>query len=189
MRCSRIALWNPPTSSSLAEEKRLCFLLLSTAARDSRRSQRLGVVRKLLHCPTVPVGIGEEHERPPGLGVDFAHLDSASGQLRPSLVNVADNYLEVVQRTRRQLRQSLADSNRACRAWRGQLHEADVITNRVVVVENKTRLVHVEVFGAIHIADWHTDEFESEIHDSDGIRRLRQFDAPLLPGGDRKQRN
>jgi hypothetical protein len=54
--------WNPPTSSSLAEEKRLRFLLLSTAARDSRRSQRLGVVRKLLHCPTVPVGIGEEHE-------------------------------------------------------------------------------------------------------------------------------
>ena len=104
-------------------------------------------------------------------------------------MNVADNYLEVVQRTRRQLRQSLADSNRACRAWRGQLHEADVITNRVVVVENKTGLVHVEVFGAIHIADWHTDEFKSEIHNSDRIRRLRQFDAPLLAGGDRKEPN
>ena len=31
--------WNPPTSSSLADEKRVCSLLLSTAARDSRRSR------------------------------------------------------------------------------------------------------------------------------------------------------
>jgi hypothetical protein len=30
--------WSPP-SSSLAEEKRLCSLLLRAAARDSRRSQ------------------------------------------------------------------------------------------------------------------------------------------------------
>src|SRR5687768_1345217 len=34
--------WNPPPSSSLAEEERLCSLLLHAAARDSRRSQRLG---------------------------------------------------------------------------------------------------------------------------------------------------
>jgi hypothetical protein len=31
--------WSPPTSSSLAEEKRLRSLLLSTAARDYRRSR------------------------------------------------------------------------------------------------------------------------------------------------------
>jgi hypothetical protein len=37
---------SPPTSSSLAEEKRLRSLLLSTAARDSRRSQ--GVARNCL---------------------------------------------------------------------------------------------------------------------------------------------
>jgi hypothetical protein len=33
------ALLNPPSSSSLAEEQRLRSLLLTTAARDSRRSQ------------------------------------------------------------------------------------------------------------------------------------------------------
>jgi hypothetical protein len=37
--CSRIALLDPPTSSSLAEKERLGSLLLSTAARDFRRSQ------------------------------------------------------------------------------------------------------------------------------------------------------
>jgi hypothetical protein len=36
---SRIALLNPPPSSSLAEEERLCSLLFRAAARDSRRSQ------------------------------------------------------------------------------------------------------------------------------------------------------
>jgi len=34
LRSARIALWSPPTSSSLADEKRVCSLLLSTAARD-----------------------------------------------------------------------------------------------------------------------------------------------------------
>jgi hypothetical protein len=33
--------WDPPTSSSLVEEKRLHSLLLSTAVRDFQRSQRL----------------------------------------------------------------------------------------------------------------------------------------------------
>jgi hypothetical protein len=37
--CSRIALWNPPPSSSLAEEERLRSLLLRSAARDFRRLQ------------------------------------------------------------------------------------------------------------------------------------------------------
>jgi hypothetical protein len=32
--CSRNRAWNPHASSSLAEEKHLCSLLLSTAARD-----------------------------------------------------------------------------------------------------------------------------------------------------------
>jgi hypothetical protein len=32
--CSRNRAWNPPTSSSLAKEKRLRSLLLSTAVRD-----------------------------------------------------------------------------------------------------------------------------------------------------------
>jgi hypothetical protein len=34
LRSLRIALWSPPTSSSFADEERVCSLLLSTAARD-----------------------------------------------------------------------------------------------------------------------------------------------------------
>ena len=34
LRSARIALDDPPTSSSLADEKHVCSLLLSTAARD-----------------------------------------------------------------------------------------------------------------------------------------------------------
>jgi len=35
-RSARIARWSPPASSSLADEKRVGSLLLSTAARDPR---------------------------------------------------------------------------------------------------------------------------------------------------------
>jgi hypothetical protein len=44
-----IAVWSPPSSSSLADEERVCSLLLSTAARDS------GVV-----FARYAVGLGEE---------------------------------------------------------------------------------------------------------------------------------
>jgi len=135
------------------------------------------VVRQLLYGPSVAVGIGERHERSPGEHINLAYLNSASGQLCSGLVNVAHDDLEVVQRTRRQLSQPLADGNRACGAGWGQLHKADVISHRVVVVEDETGLVYVEILGAIHIADRHTYEFESESHVSDGIRRLRQFEA------------
>ena len=124
----------------------------------------LGVIRHLLHRPSVAVGIVKEHERPPREDIDLAHLHSPSGQLRSRLVNVAHDDLEVVQRSGRELRQPLADCNRARGAWRGQLDEANVITHRVVVVENETSLVDVEGFGAVHIADRNTDEFEFEIH-------------------------
>ena len=42
--------WNPPTSSSLADEKRVCSLLLSTAVRDSRRSRPVINCRRLIIC-------------------------------------------------------------------------------------------------------------------------------------------
>src|SRR5829696_7150189 len=34
LRSARIALWSPPTSSSLPDERRVCSLLLNTGARD-----------------------------------------------------------------------------------------------------------------------------------------------------------
>ena len=42
--------WNPPTSSSLADEKRVCSLLLSEAVRDSRRSRPVINCRSLIIC-------------------------------------------------------------------------------------------------------------------------------------------
>jgi hypothetical protein len=44
LRSARIALRNPPTSSSLAAEERLGSLLLSTAARDPLADARLGIL-------------------------------------------------------------------------------------------------------------------------------------------------
>src|SRR5512133_4319674 len=94
-------------------------------------------------------------------------------------MDVADHDLEVVQCTGRQLRQSLADGDRAGRTWRSQLHKANVITHRVVVVEDEAGLVDVEGLGAIDVANRYADKFEFEIHDFDVIGRLGQFRAPL----------
>ena len=47
--------WNPPTSSSLADERRVCSLLLSTAVRDYRRS-RPGSRHTLARVPEVLIG-------------------------------------------------------------------------------------------------------------------------------------
>jgi hypothetical protein len=50
--CSRNRAWNPPPSSSLAEEERLCSLLLRAAARDfARRSQSISGVRRRVPFP------------------------------------------------------------------------------------------------------------------------------------------
>jgi Ca2+:H+ antiporter len=66
------------------------------------------------------------------------------------------------------------------------LHEADVLTNRVVMVEVEADLVDVEGFGAVDIADGHSDEFELEIHastvsgGSDSFGPSCQICGPLL---------
>ena len=81
-------------------------------------------------------------------------------------MNVAHNDLQVVQRSGRKLRQALADGDGARGAGRGHLHKANVIAHRVIMVEDETSLVDVAGFGAVNIADPHTDEFELEIHAS-----------------------
>ena len=86
-------------------------------------------------------------------------------------------------RSRRKLRQPFAEGNRARGAWRGQLHEADVITHGVVVVEDETSLLDIEGFGAVHIADRHTDQFEFEIHDCTVFQAQTVSVVPQLPAG------
>ena len=67
LRSARIALGIPPTSSSLADEKRVCSLLLSTAARDPgfknlRRTDQAEIEVGRRHLP-VSVEIAEGAER------------------------------------------------------------------------------------------------------------------------------
>src|SRR4029453_12174682 len=105
-------------------------------------------------------------ERPPGKDVDLTHIDAPPSQLRSGFVNVAHHYLQVVQRSGQELGQPFADGDRARGAGWSELHKADVITQRVIMVEDETSLVDVEGFGAVDIADRHTDKFELDIHAS-----------------------
>jgi hypothetical protein len=52
-RSARIALWRPPTSSSLADEKRVGSILLSTAARTIRGL----MARSAFHCSLRDAGL------------------------------------------------------------------------------------------------------------------------------------
>jgi Ca2+:H+ antiporter len=81
-------------------------------------------------------------------------------------VNVGHDDLKSIHRSGRDLRQPVADGDGTGRAGRSQLHEADVRTDRVIMVEGEASLVDVEGLGAIDVSDRHSDQFEFEIHGS-----------------------
>ena len=139
--------------------------------RVPRAAEALRPVGQLLERPGVAVGVGEEDERTPGHDVDITHRDAATGQLGPRRFGVGDHHLQVVERAGRHLGQSLADRDRAGRARRGQLNEADVLIDDVVEVGDETDLVDVESLGPVDVADRHGDELEFEVHDQQARSR------------------
>ena len=120
-------------------------------------------VGELLQRPAVAVGIGEVDEAAPRLLVDIAGLDPSPGEFGTDLVGVGDDHLEVVQRARRERGQPFADGDRAARAGRRELHEADVVADRVVLIGVESD-AHVEVLGTVDVGDRHGHQLQLHVH-------------------------
>src|SRR5574341_1212691 len=117
-----------------------------------------------LHGPAVAVRVLEEQELAPGEFLDVADLDSPPDQLRPRGVDVGDDQLQALHRAGPRLCDSSADGDRAGRPRRGELHEADLVVDPVVVVGMKAGLVGVEGLGAVHVRDGDCHQFELPVH-------------------------
>src|SRR5947209_11865722 len=106
--------------------------------------------------PTIEI----RDEVAPGKAFDVAGLDAAAFQFGVRLLDVGDDELETLDGAGRSLGDALADGDRAAGAARGELHEAQVVIDLVVVVEVEADLIDVEGSGAIDVGDGDGDEFE-----------------------------
>jgi hypothetical protein len=82
---ARIALWNPPTSSSFGDEKHVPSLLLSTAARDPMSNLLAPLARIALWNPPTSSSFGDEKHVPSFL-LSTAARDPMSNLLAPRLM-------------------------------------------------------------------------------------------------------
>ena len=117
-----------------------------------------------LDQPRVPVGIVEGEERVVALALrigpgqlatlaeveQLAGVDAPFDELGPRGLDVGDAQVQAMERARRHLL-LLQQGDRAGRAGRGQLHDAEVLAGAVVDVQVEADLVHVEGLGAVHV--------------------------------------
>ncbi len=122
----------------------------------------------LLQGQAVTVRVGEAGIADAAADVlDVADLDPASSQLGARRLDVGDDEVQALDRTRRHRVQgghSRADDNGAGRAGRGQLYDPQAGKRPDVDVECETELLGVERLGPVHVADRHRDELELHVH-------------------------
>ena len=75
----------------------------------------------------------------------------------------------------------VADRDRARRAGRRELHEAQVLVDLVVVVGVEAGLVDVERLGAVDVGDGHRDQLELEVHERQTTGGCGQFLSATHP--------
>ena len=77
----------------------------------------------------LPSGSAKKTKRPQGNSCTALHLHAPAGQLGPGRVDVGDDELHALHRARGRLGHALPDGDRAGRAGRGQLDEADLVAD------------------------------------------------------------
>src|SRR5581483_3225887 len=122
----------------------------------------LAVGGKLLQRPAVPVGVGEEDELPPGVLLDATRLDPASRELGVRCGGVRYDDLRPRGADRR-IGETGADRDRAGRARRRELHEAQLRIDGVVVVEVEPDAL-VELLRAVDVGHRYRNQLELPVH-------------------------
>jgi hypothetical protein len=122
------------------------------------------VSRRSVTGPLVAVGVGEVHEPPPRQILDRADVDTAPLEVGVGFVGVGHHDLHAADRTWRRVGDTLADRDRARRAGRGELHEAQLGCDPVIVIEGEPG-ANVELLRPIDVADRNGDQFELHVHE------------------------
>src|SRR5215218_3217121 len=135
----------------------------STWSSGGRPDTRLAA-DDLLDGPAVAVRVGEEHEPAPGKVLDLADLDPAVGEVGVGGLDVVDHHLQAGDRAGRGVGDADPERDRAGRAGRGQLDEAELVADLVVVVGVEADLLGVEALGAVDVADGDRHQLELEVH-------------------------
>jgi len=116
-----------------------------------------------LHRPAVAVGVLEVDEPAPREVLDLADVQAPLGEVRTRGLDVGNDELHALHRARLGVRESLPDRDRAVRAGRRELHEANLVADRVVVVGVEADLL-VERLRAIHVGHGDRNELELVVH-------------------------
>src|SRR3954452_535500 len=148
------------------------------AASSSCSSTSSAVEAALLEEPDVPVEVADARERVVvgafGMGAvapravcdvaDIVDLDAARNQLVSRRDDVGDHEMQALHAPGRHLADPGADRDRARRALRAQLDNAEVVSGAVVDVQFESHLLDVERLRAVDVGDGDDDELELVVH-------------------------
>src|SRR3954468_4467299 len=125
---------------------------------------RLGRPDDLLHGPAVAVRILEEHEPAPRELLDLARLHAVLDELRPRGVRVVDDDLQALDAARLHAVCAGGERDRARRARRRELDEAQLLVDSMVVVGVEADLVDIERLRPVHVGHRHRNQLELHLN-------------------------
>ena len=112
---------------------------------------------------SLPSGSLKKTKRPQGKSCTSLDLDAALEQLRPGRVDVVDDQLQALDAARLHLVRAGGQRDRAGRAGRGELHEAQLLAHLVVVFGDEADLVDVEGLGPVDVGDRYLHQLQSPL--------------------------
>lgn len=130
----------------------------------------------LLHHPRIPIRIIKKDKRVPipttavnqrraFLVTDRTDGDAALDQLGAGRVHVGHDELQAPDRPRRHVVvHAHADDDGTPRFGRRQLHDAQVVADSRVVIDDKADLFAVEMLGSIDVGHGNDDNFQFPVH-------------------------
>jgi hypothetical protein len=83
---------------------------------------------------------------------DLTDFQATFQQMAPRSLEVRYDKIDVAKRTSRRVGNTLADLNRAARAWWRELHDAEHFVRRIVHIEPETNLIDIEPQRPVDIA-------------------------------------
>ena len=96
--------------------------------------------------------------------LDLADVHPAFNELGTRSLDVGDDQVHTPGGARHRVRDPRPDGDRARRAWRRQLHYAELLTDAVVEVQLEASLLSVKGLGTVHVRDGDQNELEPQIH-------------------------
>jgi hypothetical protein len=125
---------------------------------------RSGAVWQLLDRPAIAIRVLEEDERSPGQHLDRADGNPALAELGLGGRDIRDHELQIHHRARWQVNQAGSDRDGAGGSRGGELEEADLRIDLVVMVQVEANLLGVEGLGAVNVRNGHEGEFQLPVH-------------------------